>query len=124
MKMRRKGNFQSMEQIKKANQKSGYHFFDPSNMRFFNSKIHTKRPIRGCVFITSEQYDYSAPRLYTIRIAYADGSIETMKWGFQKFQTYQDAEETALDFFRDTNCDECPFGVIYLNGPYVPLKEK
>lgn len=116
MKMKRKGNFQSMKQLKKANEKSGRHFFAPSTLRFFNSKIHTKQPIHGCMFITSEQYDCSAPRLYTIRIAYADGSVETMKWGFQKFQTYEGAEETALDFFRGTNCDEYPFGVTYLNG--------
>lgn len=74
------GNFNQTFQIKRANENNGYYFFSPGAMRGFNSRVHDV-VYGGCVFVTSERNDipYSAPqpRVYTVRIAMANGSIET-----------------------------------------------
>jgi len=70
----------SISQIKANNARNGYLWFSKGAMRFFNTRIHDV--VYGqCVFVTSERNDmpYCAPqpRVYTVRIAMADGSIET-----------------------------------------------
>jgi hypothetical protein len=57
------------------------HFFSTGSMRFFNSR----RPQQGykvgnkAYFITSEQFDYKSPRLYTLRVINWDtGVIDTV----------------------------------------------
>ena len=74
------GNFSTVSQIKRLNESSGRHFFSPSAMRFFNCRVHDN-VYGGCVFVTSEKNDtpYCAPqpRVYTVRVAMADGSIQT-----------------------------------------------
>jgi hypothetical protein len=80
--------------IKQANTARGHHFFDASSMRFFRSKIASKRVFGGRYFITSEQFDWDSPRLYTIREAKPDGRIETVQ-EFQKFATVEQAKRAA-----------------------------
>ena len=92
--MKKPGNFESMRLIKEANHINGYHFFEPSTMLFFDSQIHTIKPIHGCFFITSEQ-NTGWPRRYTIRKANQDGSIET----YSKFQEYETIEEAKADLW-------------------------
>ena len=74
------GNFSTISQIKRLNESSGRHWFSPSSMRWFNSRVHDN-VYGGCVFVTSEKNDmpYCAPqpRVYTVRVAMDDGSIET-----------------------------------------------
>jgi hypothetical protein len=74
------GNFNQIFQIKRANESGGRHFFSRNTMSFFNSRVHDA-VYGGCVFVTSEKNDmpYSSPqpRVYTVRIAMEDGSIET-----------------------------------------------
>ena len=74
------GKFHSVSQIKATNARNGFYFFAPNSMRFFNSRVHDA-VYGGCVFVTSERNDmpYSRPqaRVYTVRIAMDDGSIET-----------------------------------------------
>lgn len=55
--------------IKAANKRKGGHFFDPSSMRFFSSRIGKKvySGPGGVFFTTSEQFDAGSPRLYTVR---------------------------------------------------------
>ena len=70
----------SISQIKANNARNGYLWFSKGAMRSFNTRIHDV--VYGqCVFVTSERNDipYCAPqpRVYTVRIAMADGSIET-----------------------------------------------
>lgn len=73
-------NFSSISQIKASNARNGYYFFSPSTMRGFNSRVHDA-VYGGCVFVTSERNDipYCAPqpRVYTIRVMRANGSIDT-----------------------------------------------
>ena len=74
------GNFNQIFQIKRANENGGRHFFSKGAMKSFNSRVHDV-VYSGCVFVTSERNDmpYSAPqpRVYTVRVAMADGSIQT-----------------------------------------------
>jgi hypothetical protein len=70
----------SISQIKANNARNGYLWFSKGAMRSFNTRIHDV--VYGqCVFVTSERNDmpYCAPqpRVYTVRIAMEDGSIET-----------------------------------------------
>lgn len=74
------GNFSTISQIKRLNESNGRHWFSPSSMRWFNSRVHDN-VYGGCVFVTSEKNDmpYCAPqpRVYTVRVAMDDGSIQT-----------------------------------------------
>lgn len=70
----------SISQITRANENNGYYFFSKGAMRSFNTRVHDV--VYGqCVFVTSERnnipYCSPQPRVYTVRIAMADGSIET-----------------------------------------------
>jgi hypothetical protein len=73
-------DFNTIDQIIRANQDGGRYFFSRNAMRGFNSRVHDA-VYSGCVFVTSEKNDmpYCAPqpRVYTVRIAMEDGSIET-----------------------------------------------
>ena len=74
------GTFSTISQIKRLNESSGRHFFSPSAMRSFNCRVH-ENVYGGCVFVTSEKNDmpYCAPqpRVYTVRVAFDDASIQT-----------------------------------------------
>jgi len=74
------GNFGSISLIKATNARNGFYFFSKGAMRSFNTRVHDV-VYGNCVFVTSERNDipYCAPqpRVYTVRIAMADGSIET-----------------------------------------------
>mgnify|MGYP005669459177 FL=1 len=91
------GNFNQLFQIKRANDNSGRHFFSKGAMKSFNSRAHDA-VYSGCVFVTSEKNDmpYSAPqpRVYTVRIAMADGSIQTYG-SLGDYATRYDAHSTA-----------------------------
>jgi hypothetical protein len=86
--------YQNIRQIEYANTSAGHHFFDKSTMRFFRSKIASQSVINGRYFITSEQFDASSPRLYTIRVANDDGTIDTVG-EFQAYETVQAAKRAA-----------------------------
>jgi hypothetical protein len=74
------------------------HFFDKETLRFFRSKIYTLwQDESGFVlFVTSEKFDRSTPRLYTIRKfdpSYGNTSqIETVG-SFQEYKTLKQAEK-------------------------------
>lgn len=86
--------FSSMAEIRRHNRATGHYFFEEGTMRFFRSKIVSRQPIAGRFFITSEQFDADAPRLYTVRRANDDGSIDTIG-EFQQYETYQEARAAA-----------------------------
>jgi hypothetical protein len=86
--------YENIRQIEYANTSAGHYFFSPSTMRFFRSKIASRSIIGGRYFITSEQFDASSPRLYTIRIANDDGSIDTVG-EFQQYETVEAAKRAA-----------------------------
>lgn len=83
------GTFHTIEMIKQANDTAGFHFFSKDAMRFFRSRV-APGVVHGRVFITSEQFDYESPRLYTVRAMKDDGSTADLS-GFQRFETLRQA---------------------------------
>lgn len=87
--------YDTLADMRRANRVNGRHFFAPSSMRYFNSKIHDK-VFRGNYFVTSEQFIDShgnaAERLYSVRLMLNHGRIETLP-KFQAFEKLSDAVE-------------------------------
>lgn len=83
----------TIQDIRRAHEAIGQHFFDPAAMRFFASRIH--RTVHegpgGTFFVTSERFIpvYGAggyPRLFTVRRANADGTLNE----YSEFQAFRD----------------------------------
>lgn len=91
----------TIDDVRAANKNAGFHFFDPSSMRFFMSRV-SKRvhplPDGSVLFVTSEQFDYESARLYTVRLANTDGSVGTAPgFSFQQFRNSATAHSHAAD---------------------------
>lgn len=88
--------FKDLAEFKKAHKAQGGHFFDPSAMRFFNSKIESGLLGKEGrqVFITSERYDLNRPKKYTIRHAMPSGEVQDVS-DFGNFNTLEEALFTA-----------------------------
>lgn len=89
------GPFKTMAAIRAAH---GGHFFDPSSMRFFDSRIESREPINGRYFVTSEKFhgssDSSGPRLFTLRVVSDDGDISTVG-DFQAYVSHAAAKRAV-----------------------------
>lgn len=84
-----------MSEIKRIAKKAGSRFFDPDYMSFFSSRAcgDGVRCGNNVFFVTSEQFDYNSPRLYTIRILALDsGHIDTMG-KYQQYETSKQAHD-------------------------------
>jgi Fe-S-cluster formation regulator IscX/YfhJ len=75
--------YTDIDQIRRANQDAGQHWFDPSTMRFFSSRVG-HAVYGGKYFVSSEQFDYNSPRLYTVRFVDERGWIDEVG----EFQQY------------------------------------
>jgi len=76
----------SLIKVAQKNRAIGRHWFDADTMDFFTTRIESGL-ILGSYFITSEQYDDDAPRLFTVRHAEESGEINTVG----EFQGYKSA---------------------------------
>jgi hypothetical protein len=89
--------FSTIAQIKQANRRAGFHFFDRASMRFFSSRV-SSLVVAGRYFITSERdtYDrhYNYPRAYTIRVINSNGSVDTVG-EFQQYATLSQAKRAV-----------------------------
>lgn len=90
--------FSTVSAIREANRAAGLHFFDPSSMRFFDSRV-LSGVIGGRYFVTSERYTHSdgtaEPRRYTVRSMDSAGRIDTVG-EFQEWSTAAAARAAAL----------------------------
>lgn len=77
--------YNTISEIKEANKVKGHHYFEPDTMRFFKSKVYPEI-IHGNLFITSEKHREDDPRLFSVRCAMPDGSIDSVS-KFQAFET-------------------------------------
>jgi hypothetical protein len=84
--------YSSIDQIRQHNAAIGQYFFSSGAMRFFSSRIG-REVIGGRYFITSEQFDYNSPRLYTIREC-IDGKVEQVS-EFQEYKSGRAARAAA-----------------------------
>jgi hypothetical protein len=94
----------TLDDIKARNAAAGYYFFDRDTMSAFKSRCsETVYPLDDgeCLFVTSERnsgytsygaYDFG--RLYTVRLARTDGSIDTMG-DFQEYKSRNGAHNAA-----------------------------
>ena len=70
--------FNTIAEVKRANREAGFYFFSPDTMRFFASRIESGLYKNQC-FITSEKRCFSDDtRVFKVRRARPDGSIENM----------------------------------------------
>ena len=85
------GQYNTVAEIKRANKKEGYQFFNPQTMKFWGSKVYGQL-YGGCVFVTSDRnFDYSTG--YNIRVGMDDGSIHSYSFG--TLDTLEDAKAIA-----------------------------
>lgn len=93
--------FKSIEDIKKANANAGLHWFEPATLRYFGSRV-SPTLYGGRYFITSEQRRFDgSPRRYSVRVASADGSIDTVG-EFKAYATRADAIKEAKRLAAET----------------------
>jgi len=87
--------WESIEEIERYNERSGFHFFKPDTMRFFHSRVYPQI-YGGRYFITSERCTWGEghPRLYTVRQALPDGRCVSMG-AFQQYKTLSAARSAA-----------------------------
>jgi hypothetical protein len=84
----------SIESIKRANREAGLNWFAPDSMRFFGSRI-LSGVYSGRFFVTSERCRWGDhDRLYSVRVACPDGSIDTVG-AFQAYRTARQAKAAA-----------------------------
>lgn len=86
--------YRSIADMKQANADEGGNWFSTDTMRFFNSRIESRIPIRGRFFVTSERPEDDDPRRYTIREARSDGTV-TIRGEFLQYGHYLDATMAA-----------------------------
>jgi hypothetical protein len=86
-------HYSDIDSIKYDARQNGSHFFDPSAMRFFNSRI-LPTVYGGRFFITSERFDDATPRAYTVREC-LNGEIRDVS-SFQEFAS----RSAAVAFIR------------------------
>jgi hypothetical protein len=97
---------ETLELFVEESLKQGSSFFSPETMEFFDSKVHggfweldQDIPFRG-YFITSEQYDVTCERLFSVRFAESPINIDTVG-DFQRFDTYEEAKAHILEIMRN-----------------------
>ncbi len=86
-----------------VNNRNGYHFFNPSSMRSFYSRVHDA-VYGGRVFVTSEKYNHNSPRFYTVREVRPNGSIQTVSWSDNtpaRFDTLHEAHSYAKAYAKE-----------------------
>lgn len=80
--------FYAVSEVERAMDQQGSFWFCPTSMRFFSTRLG-QDVYGGRYFITSEQFDYNSPRLYTIReVVLEDGKLFINTVGeFQGYRT-------------------------------------
>lgn len=98
--------------LKAANARAGFHFFERATMRFFDSRIVPAGPYCGAggvYFVTSEQFhgsQGSEARKFTVRqFNPTTGDIDTAG-RFNEIRTIEDARVTAKAFARGSDAPE------------------
>lgn len=90
--------YESVAEIRRRNKDAGQHWFDPDSVRFFRSRVG-RRVYGGKYFISSEQFDDSTPRRWTIRVADENGRIHEVGQ-FQEYDSYRAAERALQRILR------------------------
>jgi hypothetical protein len=96
----------TIQEIERAHDRTGKHFFDPGAMRFFNSRKPQYGWQKGsrAFFITSEQFipfnGLPHARMFTVRVCNLDtGDIDTVGT-FQAYETRKQAEQVIKNIIE------------------------
>lgn len=96
----------TLDQIKRAAAAAGSHWFDPSTLRYFSSRVGRRvYPVPGgALFISSEQFrgygSPDGPRLYSVRSCTLAGKIDTVG-KFQAHSSRDSAHNYAAHLQRE-----------------------
>lgn len=98
--------YRTIDDIKAAHEATGGHFFSPSAMRWFGSRILS--PVfPGGYFVTSERdstgHAWDGERRYTVRVCRDDGDIDTVS-DYGQFATRSAALTWAREYARGRVC--------------------
>ena len=91
------------------NDRKGFHFFDESANRWFNSRTGERviNASDGVYFVTSERFDDNTPRKYTARVMRAGGSID--KAFGSEFQAFGTSRQAWAFIESNLGCDSRTF---------------
>lgn len=96
---------EDINELMELDRRLGQSFFDPVNMRGFNSKVYPdlyRADGQGMLFITSERFTwqgYSEAREYTVRIMTLSGHIKDLD-DHSTFSTYRQAQRHAEKYIK------------------------
>jgi hypothetical protein len=87
------------EDIYRIKQRHTGHWFSPDTLRFFRSRVaqggYVTPDGARVYFVSSEQFDYNSPRLYTVRVQDRQtGAIDTLG-EFQQYGSRNTADRAA-----------------------------
>ena len=92
------GAWRDIGDIQRANTAAGMYFFSADTLSFFRSVIY-RGIYAGRLFVTSERGP-NRRRMYTIRVANDDGSIDTLG-DFQQYATMAHAQSAARQYAEE-----------------------
>jgi hypothetical protein len=99
--------FSTMTDIRAANKANQGHFFDREVMRVFRSRVESG-VLYGQFFITSESYDDTSPRFYTVRVATPRGQVRTFNvpGSHNKHASLRSAKEWLTLYLDKQRCGD------------------
>ena len=111
-----------MYEVRRAHR--GY-WFSPDTLRFFRSRVgataYESNDGRYRFFVSSEQFDYASPRLYTVRVQNTEtGAIGTVG-DFQGYESRRRADNDAQGYAADPS-DAC--SLIASDGGSCPVHDE
>jgi hypothetical protein len=79
-----------IEQVKEIVRRTGSHFFEPDTMRFFKSRVSSKvyPTPNGAFFVTSERFNDTTPRTYTVRRVSDAGTLIDVEINGKTFEHF------------------------------------
>lgn len=94
-----RGNFHSMDEIRRVNATLGHNWFSPDSMKWWNTRVG-ENLYAGHIFVTSDAPGHDG-RAYTVRAVHADGSIGTVG-DFMAYATRGAAHRAAATIARES----------------------
>lgn len=92
--------FFTMDDVRRANERAGHHWFEPETMRFFRSRVG--ETLYGGRYFVSSEKGPDGSRRYSVREAKADGSISTVG-EFQGFPNRRQAIAAIRSILKATD---------------------
>lgn len=91
--------FNTLNDLKRINERNGLFFFDRATMQFWYSRVSERvyRNAYGMYIVTSEKADHYAERRYTVRYATPQGDIFTVG-EFMQYRSAHQAHKAAKHY--------------------------